>query len=295
MKLGAAPQSASERLRRVVAQSNDKENSRVTVGETNSERELIVIKNVSKTYVSRTSTVKAVEDISVSIDKGDFVVVVGASGCGKTTLLSLIAGFITADSGEIYIRGQRLNGPGPDRAVVFQKHALYEWLSVRQNVEFGLKLQGMGKTQRRARANSVLELVGLSDCRQARVYELSGGMQQRVGLARALATDPEVLLLDEPFGALDAIVRRRLQDELLQLWSSTRKTFVLITHSVEEAVLLGTKVIVMGPKPGTIGKTLDLHFGAEWPGMSSAKIRASREFHEMCDDILAMIEGDGEY
>jgi NitT/TauT family transport system ATP-binding protein len=178
--------------------------------------------------------------------------VLGPSGCGKTTLLRMVAGLIPADAGTIKLDGRTVTGPGPERAMVFQSIALLPWATVLANVAFGLKLRGVAKSEREARAAELLELVGLTGFENRLPGELSGGMQQRVGLARALAVDPKILLMDEPFGALDEQTRRLLQEELLQIWETTRKTVIFITHSMEEAVLLGDRIVLMSPRPGRI-------------------------------------------
>jgi ABC-type nitrate/sulfonate/bicarbonate transport system ATPase subunit len=215
---------------------------------------LIEIANLSKTFPARgkDAPVEALKDVSLSIADGEFVTVLGPSGCGKTTLLRMVAGLIRADSGAITIDGKAVTGPGPERAMVFQSISLMPWATVLANVAFGLKLRGVARSEREAHAKELLELVGLSGFENRLPGELSGGMQQRVGLARALAVDPKILLMDEPFGALDEQTRRLLQEELLQIWEATRKTVIFITHSMEEAVLLGDQIVLMSPRPGRV-------------------------------------------
>jgi ABC-type nitrate/sulfonate/bicarbonate transport system ATPase subunit len=218
--------------------------------------ERIELRQVSQQFVSTGgSLTTALAGVDLTIDAGEFVTIVGPSGCGKTTLLRLIAGFQSPTDGEVLVNGAAIGGPGPDRGFVFQQPTLFPWLTVRGNVELGPRLQGASPWARRAHAEELLELVGLAGSADLRPYELSGGMQQRCAIARALATDPAVVLMDEPFGALDAITREHLQDELLRIWQRTSKTIVFVTHSVEEAVYLGTRVLVLSPAPGMI--TLD--------------------------------------
>jgi NitT/TauT family transport system ATP-binding protein len=215
---------------------------------------LIEIVGLNKTFPARgkDAPVEALKDVSLALNDGEFVTVLGPSGCGKTTLLRIVAGLIHADTGTITLDGKAIKGPGPERAMVFQSIALMPWATVLNNVAFGLKLRGVSRTDREARARELLDLVGLTGFENRLPGELSGGMQQRVGLARALAVDPKILLMDEPFGALDEQTRRLLQEELLQIWEATRKTVIFITHSMEEAVLLGDRIVLMSPRPGRI-------------------------------------------
>jgi ABC-type nitrate/sulfonate/bicarbonate transport system ATPase subunit len=210
------------------------------------------IRGVDHRYQARGGGVDALLGLDLTIESGEFVSVVGPSGCGKTTLLQLVAGFLPPTTGTISIDGTPVAGPGPDRGVVFQQPNLYPWMSVAENVAFGPRLQGVGRAERMSLARRQLGAVGLQGFEDARPYELSGGMQQRSQIARVLANDPAIMLFDEPFGALDALTRERLQDELHRVWSGSGKTAIFITHSVEEAVYLGTRVLVMSPRPGRI-------------------------------------------
>ncbi len=213
---------------------------------------MIVLDGVAKIFTSTRGTVEALADMHLDIDEGEFVCLVGRSGCGKTTLLNLIAGLDRPDAGSVLVDGRPVRGPGPDRGVLFQESALFPWLSVRQNVEFGMAMQKVPRRERRRRALGWLRTVGVHPFADAFVHELSGGMRQRVSLARALALEPRILLMDEPFAALDVHSRAALHAELERLWMDTGKTIVFVTHDVGEAVRLGSRVIVLGRRPARV-------------------------------------------
>ncbi len=223
---------------------------------------MIELKGVTKQYESngRVEGHMALSDVNLHISPGRFVCFLGPSGCGKSTLLNLIAGFLLPTAGQVHFDGRSVVEPAPERGVVFQDSALFPWLTVQANVEFGLYVRGVPRNKRRQTATEVLHLVGLDDFAQAYPHTLSGGMRQRVALARVLVLDPRALLMDEPFGALDANSRERLQDELLRLWQLHRRTILFVTHNVEEAAYLAERVVVMGPAPASIRQevTIDL-------------------------------------
>ncbi|MEM1267911.1 MAG: ABC transporter ATP-binding protein [Pseudomonadota bacterium] len=233
--------------------------------------------------------VQALKDVSLTIGAGQIVSVLGPSGCGKTTLLNIVAGFLAPTSGAVEINGHSVMGPAAERGMVFQKGALFEWMSVRDNVDFGPRMKGTSKAERTRIADHLLEAVGLQDFKEKAVYELSGGMQQRVALARCLANDPDVILMDEPLGALDALTREKMQGLVLKLWKETGKTVLLITHSVEEALLLGERLIVMAPRPGRIHKEFHLPFADRAVGADLRDVKQSDGFAETREEILAMI------
>lgn len=249
----------------------------------------VVVAGLEQRFRARDGEVHALDRIDLTIEPGEFVTLAGPSGCGKTTLLRLIAGFGAPTDGAIQVGGRTVAGPSAERGVVFQRPTLYPWLDVRANVALGPKLRGASKAERRAIADRYLELVGLSDAARLRPYELSGGMQQRAQIARVLANDPEIVLMDEPFGALDALTRERLQDELLTIWRETGKTILFITHDVEEAVFLGTRVLVMSPRPGRIVFDEPARFSTENRPVAPSELRALPEFVALTNRVREAI------
>jgi len=231
----------------------------------------------------------ALQDITLEIPAGEFLVLVGPSGSGKTTLLDLLAGLSTPSAGEILVDGAPITGPGRDRAVVFQQYALLPWRSALANIEFALEGSGLRRRERRRRAREFLDLVGLSAFADRYPHELSGGMKQRVAIARSLAYDPDILLMDEPFAALDAQTREQLQDELLRIWRTTGKTVVFITHSIDEAVYLGQRVAVLSSRPGRLKALVEIDLGDR---SSAADLRSSAEFGHYRHQVWSLLHGE---
>ncbi|MFS2077285.1 ABC transporter ATP-binding protein [Telluria sp. Tellsp131] len=216
----------------------------------------IVIDSVSKVFDGDGRRMVALQDISLEIPHGQFVCLLGPSGCGKSTLLNAVAGFAPPTAGRVLADGVPVAGPGPERGMVFQEYALFPWMTVEQNVGFGLEIKGMARAQVAARVGELLKLLSLEDFAKRYPKDLSGGMRQRVAIARVLALDSPILLMDEPFGALDALTRRNLQDELLRLWAELKKTVIFVTHSIEEAIYLADRIVVMTYRPGTIKRDI---------------------------------------
>ncbi|MFI9592892.1 ABC transporter ATP-binding protein [Nonomuraea sp. NPDC052265] len=241
----------------------------------------ISFESVSKTFPLKDTEFVALDRVDLDIADREFVTVVGPSGCGKSTLMSMAAGLTEPGTGRILLDGVPVTGPGPERGVIFQQYALFPWLTVRKNVEFGLKLAGLPAGERRRRAEHAIELVGLTDFADALPKTLSGGMKQRCAIARAYAVGPQVLLMDEPFGALDALTRVQLQDQLLDTWSRERRTVMFITHDVDEAVYLANKVVVMAARPGRIHRVIEV----DLPYPRTEEIRLSPEFARIRNEV----------
>ncbi|TFB53624.1 ABC transporter ATP-binding protein [Cryobacterium tagatosivorans] len=234
----------------------------------------ISVQGITKTFDLGGEQFVALDNVSLDIADNEFVTVVGPSGCGKSTLMNLLAGLDEPTSGKAVVDGKVVTGPGPDRGVIFQQYALFPWLTVRKNVEFGLKTAGLGAKKRREKAEHFIEMVGLSEFADALPKMLSGGMKQRCAIARAYAVDPTILLMDEPFGALDALTRVKLQEQLLDTWSQDKRTVVFITHDVDEAVFLANRVVVMAARPGRIFDIVDV----DLPYPRTEEMRLSPEF-----------------
>jgi NitT/TauT family transport system ATP-binding protein len=234
----------------------------------------------------RFAAVQALDDVSLTVGAGEFVTLIGPSGCGKTTLLKIVAGLVRPDAGEVRLGGRRVSGPGRETAMVFQDFALMPWATVRANVEFGLLLRGVDSKERAAIAARYVARVGLAGFESAYPAQLSGGMQQRVGLARALAVNPRVLLMDEPFASIDEQTRRLLQDDLLGLVADERKTVLFVTHSMEEAIYLSDRVVVLSPRPGRVHHVLDVDLPRP---REQADVRASVEFTRLVDGLWKIL------
>jgi NitT/TauT family transport system ATP-binding protein len=244
---------------------------------------LIKIENLTKIFDSDGKSVSAISDLNLVIHEGEFVSLIGPSGCGKTTILRMIAGLEIPTEGTIYERGKIVEGPGPDRGMVFQEFALFPWRTVIKNIEFGLEIKGIPKEKRREIALHYIDIVNLEGFENALPNELSGGMKQRVGIARALANEPDVLLMDEPFGSLDAQTRNIMQKELLDIWQKTNKTVIFVTHSVDEALYLSDRIAVLTSRPATIKKIFPIP-------LPRPRDRAGKEFAKIRHDILSEVE-----
>ncbi len=244
---------------------------------------VLTIYDLTKTFPMDEQELVAIKDFNLEVKRGEFVCLVGPSGCGKTTLLRIIAGLGMPTSGQMLLENEPIKGAGSDRGMVFQEFALFPWRTVRRNIEFGLELKEVSKEKRREISQKYIDLVGLEGFEDSHPYELSGGMKQRVGIARALANEPSILLMDEPFGALDAQTRNQMQKELLRIWEETGKTIVFVTHSVDEAVFLSDRIIVMSPRPGTVTDKFEIE-------IKRPRDRASMDFISIRKEILSEIE-----
>ena len=246
------------------------------------------IENLHKQYVDSYTgeEVTAIGDVSFDVARGEFVSVLGPSGCGKTTVLNIVAGFVEQSGGTVSVDGTPVHGPGPDRGVVFQNHALFPWKTVQGNVTFGLRMRGIARAERDAKAAEYLQLVGLAGFERKYPHELSGGMQQRLGVARVLANEPAVMLMDEPFASIDAQTRRKLQEDLTQIFQQRRPTVFFVTHDVDEAVFLSDRVVVLSPRPSRVREivTVDLPRPRDW--RATAELPAFRETRNRITELL---------
>ncbi|MEG3437755.1 ABC transporter ATP-binding protein [Pannus brasiliensis CCIBt3594] len=257
-------------------------------------REAIVceLTDVGVTFGTGSDRHEVLRDIDLSLFSGDFVCVLGSSGCGKTTLLRVLAGYQPPTTGIVTVAGKRHTKPDPDVGVVFQRPNLFPWLSIAKNVEFGPKMKGVSARERKQRVSATLEMVGLADAANLLPYQLSGGMQQRVAIARTLAAEPAIILMDEPFGALDALTRESIQTHLRGIWQKTGKTIFFITHDVEEALLLATRIVILHARPGRVVKEMTNPFAYRPDGVTPASLRLSREFVEMRENLVDSIRSD---
>ncbi|WII72290.1 ABC transporter ATP-binding protein [Bdellovibrio sp. 22V] len=242
----------------------------------------IEIDHVHKVFKGQGQDVVALKDIDFTIPQGQFLCLLGPSGCGKSTLLNAIAGFSLPTQGTVRVEGKVIEAPGPDRGMVFQEYALFPWMTVEDNITFGLKLRKDAPEKIEKKLNELLQMLKLSDFRDRYPKDLSGGMRQRVAIARVLALDSQIMLMDEPFGALDALTRRSLQDELLKLWSQVKKTIVFVTHSIEESIYLADRIIVMSYRPGTVKKDITVN-------IPRPRNPASPEFNDLKREISQLV------
>ncbi len=251
-------------------------------------RPQIGIDRVSHVYrPARGRAVLALDDVSLAVGDREFVALLGPSGCGKSTLLYLLGGFLPVEQGMIRVDGNAIAGPGPDRGIVFQHFALFPWKTVLQNVLYGLEKQGLPREERNLRAREFIELVGLGGFEDSYPAQLSGGMRQRAAIARTLAVDPQILLMDEPFGALDAQTRSLMQGELLRIWQRSRKTVIFVTHDVQEAVFLAERIAVMSARPGHIKEIVETRFDRDDPGLNR-----SPAFIEAVDHVWGLVRAE---
>ena len=245
----------------------------------------IRVQSVTKRFASPAGETVALQDATLEVAAGEFVCLIGASGCGKSTLLRIVAGFESVTAGQVEVRGKAVDGPGPDRGMVFQDYGLFPWLTVRRNIAFGPESRGKSKAEVAAVTERFLQMIGLGAFADVYPHQLSGGMKQRVAIARVLANDARVVLMDEPFGALDAMTRERLQDELLALWASTGLTVVFVTHAIEEAIFLADRVVVMSPGPGRIVRDVPI-------ALPRPRDVASPEFNALRRELSALLHSN---
>ncbi|QQX59166.1 ABC transporter ATP-binding protein [Pseudomonas chlororaphis] len=249
---------------------------------------IVSFNQVGKTFEVAGGELEAIREFNLEIAEGEFVAIVGSSGCGKSTLLRLLIGLDTQFRGEIRVDGKAVNGIGGERGIVFQEHRLFPWLTVEENIGLGLVNEALSASERQTRIADFIELVGLTDFTRAYPHQLSGGMAQRVAIARGLVVSPRILLLDEPFGALDALTRQQMQDELLAIRERARITTVLVTHDVEEAIFLADRVVVMEPRPGRIKRVVDI-------ALPHPRQRSSFDFHRLREELLHELTSDDHY
>lgn len=253
------------------------------------EEELISINNVDLEYEGNSGGIKALENINFNIYPGEFICILGPSGCGKSTLLKILAGFIKPTSGNVKLDGNEIDGTDWQRGVVFQNPPLYDWFTVRNNVAFGPKMRGVPKDEYKKLTDEYLKKVGLEEFAEKKIYELSGGMKQRVSIARSLINDPEILLMDEPFGALDAFTRESVQDLTRKIWWETGKTIFFITHDVEEALLLASRIIVLSKHPGRVIEDIPVNFSRRVVEEQETDIKFSDDFYKYREKLLKLI------
>ena len=246
---------------------------------------IVEVKGAGKSY---DGGVEALRDVNLALPQGGLSTLLGPSGCGKTTLLKIIAGLIPPSSGEVWVKGKKVDGPGPERAFVFQDFALLPWATVQRNVAFGLELRGVAREQRDEIARGYIEKVGLKGFETSYPHQLSGGMRQRVGLARALAVDADIILMDEPFSSVDEQTRRKFQEELLELLKIERKTVIFVTHSIEEAAYLSDQIVLLSPRPGTVSRII--HPAIERGGMNPVEIRRDKNYLDVVDEIWQILK-----
>jgi NitT/TauT family transport system ATP-binding protein len=247
----------------------------------------ISLQHLWKVFTKDKRQIVALDGLTLDVNVGEFVCLLGPSGCGKTTVLRIVAGLESASAGSVEVNGKRVSSAGPDRGVVFQEFALFPWRTVRKNIEFGLEVKGVPEAERSKTSSTLIELVGLKGFEEAHPKELSGGMKQRVGIARALANEPAVLLMDEPFGSLDAQTRNLMQKELLRIWSATSKTILFVTHSVDEAVFLADRIVVMTARPGKVREMIEVD-------LPRPRDRTSKEFMAVRGKVLMELDEEFE-